>query len=167
VAKPGRTRGFTYLGIIFVIGLMGVLLASTGTIWSQSAQREKEKELIHVGNQFQRAIGRYYERSPGTVKRYPQSIEDLLYDKRYLSTQRYLRRMHTDPMTGKPEWGYVRAPDGGIMGVYSTSQAEPIKFANFRVGNERFAQAKRYAEWQFVYVPVAPAALATKAAAGK
>jgi type II secretory pathway pseudopilin PulG len=162
-----RARGFTYLGVIFVIGLMGVLLASSGTIWSQSAQREKEKELIHVGNQLRRAIGLYYERSPGTVKRYPQTIEDLLFDSRYLTMQRYLRRIYADPMTGKAEWGLVRAPDGGIMGVYSMSDAEPIKVGNFRMNNVRFTHAKRYGGWQFVYVPDTVAAQTQKPQARK
>lgn len=167
MAPSSRTRGFTYLGIIFVIGVMGVLLASTGTIWSQSAQREKEKELMHVGNQFRRAIGGYYERSPGTVKRYPQTIQDLLYDHRYLTTQRYLRRIYTDPMTDKAEWGYVRAPDGGIMGVYSTSEAQPVKIGNFRRDYEGFANAKRYADWHFVYVPTSVTAGTQKLSASR
>jgi type II secretory pathway pseudopilin PulG len=163
----GKVRGFTYLGIIFAIALMGVVLAATGTIWSHAAQRAKEIQLMHVGNQFTRAIGLYYERSPGTVKRYPLDLSELLLDSRYLTVQRYLRRIYADPITGKPEWGLVRAPDGGIMGVYSQSEVEPIKLGNFRKGNERFQNAKRYLDWRFVYVPATGASVGTKPVEGK
>ena len=160
MVHPTHSDGFTYLGVLFVIGLMGVLLASTGTVWTQSLKREKERELLHIGDQFISAIGRYYQRSPGTVKRYPSTLQDLLYDPRYLSTERYLRRIYVDPVTGKAEWGVVRATDGGIMGVFSRSSAEPLKRGNFSARHRHFNHAKRYSDWQFVYVPtpVAPGA---------
>jgi len=164
-ARPAQ--GFTYLGIIFAVAILGAVLAATGTIWSQSAQREKERELIHVGNQFRRAIGLYYERTPGIVKRFPPNLGELLLDTRNLTIQRYLRRLYTDPITGTAEWGYVRAPDGGIMGVYSLSEAEPVKSANFKKNNERFMNATRYTEWQFVYVPAIVTSVPAKPAAGK
>ena len=160
-------RGFTYLGALFAIGIMGAVLAATGTVFSQSAQREKERELLHVGNQFRRAIGLYYERTPGTVKRFPSAVDELLLDTRHLTVQHYLRRLHADPITGKVEWGYVRAPDGGIMGVHSLSEAAPIKSGNLRKNNESFVNAARYTEWQFIYVPATGAPVASKPAAGK
>jgi len=161
------TRGFTYLGTIFTIAIMGAVLAATGTIWSHAAQREKEKELIHIGNQFRRAIGLYYERTPGTVKRFPPSLNELLLDTRHLTVQRYLRRVYTDPITGGDEWGVVRAPDGGIMGVHSLSQAKPIKSGNFGKNNDHFVMAARYTQWQFTYVPATGPNATPKSALGK
>ena len=160
-------RGFTYLGALFAIGIMGAVLAATGAVFSQSAQREKERELLHVGNQFRRAIGLYYERTPGSVKRFPSALDELLLDTRHLTVQRYLRRLHTDPITGAAEWGYVRAPDGGIMGVHSLSVATPIKSGNFRKHNESFMNAARYTEWKFIYVPATGAPAASKPAAAR
>jgi hypothetical protein len=93
----------------------------------------------------------YYERSPGPVKRYPRSIDDLLKDDRFLGTQRYLRQNYVDPMTGKREWGLIRAPEGGIMGVHSLSQAAPFKRSGFPVALEAFSKADRYADWHFSY----------------
>jgi len=82
-------------------------------------QREKEAELIWIGNQFREAIGLYCQRSSGSVKRYPEKLEDLLEDRRFLNRQRYLRKIYADPVSAKAEWGLVQAPEGGIAGVYS------------------------------------------------
>src|SRR5215831_6762883 len=137
-------RGFTYVVAMFAVAIAGALLAAGSTVWSQSRQREKEKELLFVGAQFREAIRLYYERTPGTVKRYPQKLEQLLDDRRYLSLQRYLRRIYKDPMTGSSQWGTVAAPGGGIMGVYSLSDKAPLKSANFYSKNEGLAGVSHY-----------------------
>ena len=79
-------RGFTYLAVLFLVGLAGLGLATTSEFWSHARQREKEAELIWIGGQFRQAIGLYYHRSPGAVKRYPEKLEDLFYlhNKRHL-----------------------------------------------------------------------------------
>lgn len=154
----GKQRGFTYVAALLLVAALSVGLAATGEVWSQSRQRQKEAELIWVGEQFVSAIGLYYQRSPGTVKRYPEKLEDLLEDKRYVSRQRYLRRIYRDPITGKAEWNPVRAPDGGIMGVHSLSVRAPIK-RTFSDGTRG-----RYSDWQFVYVPPADVGSKTSAA---
>lgn len=151
-----RQRGFGYLGILFAIAIGSVALAGLGTLWSLERQREKELELLFIGAEFQRAIGMYYQRSPGSVKRYPRSIEDLLKDNRFLGVQRYLRKNYVDPMTGKREWGLIQAPEGGIMGVHSLSGDTTLKRANFPLVHEGFEKARHYREWQFVYRPFLP-----------
>jgi len=149
-------HGFTYIGLLLFIAIMGVGLAATGVVFHQQAQREKEKELLFAGGQVRHAIALYYELSPGGNKRFPQSFEDLLLDQRYAGMQRYLRRVYLDPMTGSKEWGLVRAPDGGIIGVFSSSENRPLKVDNFPPGDEDFKGKESYTEWKFVYaVPVA------------
>jgi len=145
--------GFTYLVAMFAVAVVGLLLAVTGEVWSQSRQREKEKELIFVGGQFRDAIALYYQRTPGAVKRYPETLQDLLEDRRYLSVQRYLRKIYADPVTGKREWGTVAAPGGGIMGVHSLSDQRPTKSSNFRTVDLILTGAQRYTEWKFTYEP--------------
>jgi type II secretory pathway pseudopilin PulG len=148
-----RQAGFTFLGLLFLISLMGIGMAVTGVVWQQDVQRDKERELLFIGDQFRQAIGNYYERTPGTVKAYPKSLEDLLQDKRYVTTQRHLRKIYLDPITGSHEWGLVRRPDGALIGIYSLSQDTPIKAAGFDPNDNQFQQAKQYADWKFVYVP--------------
>jgi len=151
--SPRYQAGFTYVAMLIAVAVIGVGLAATSEIWSQSRQREQEQELLFVGDQFRQAIALYYQRTPGAAKQYPAKLEDLLQDKRYLNTQRYLRKPYADPMTGKTEWGLVTAPGGGIMGVYSLSNASPIKRGGFRQRDRTFEGATTYQEWRFLYEP--------------
>ena len=150
---PGPQRGFTYLVAMFAVAVAGLLLAMTGEVWSQSRQRENERELLYIGGRFREAIGLYYQRTPGAVKRYPEKLEDLLEDKRYLSMQRHIRKIYSDPITGAPGWGTIAAPGGGINGVYSLSDRRPIKSGGFEAPEQGFTGASRYSDWRFVYEP--------------
>lgn len=151
-----RATGFTYLVMLFAVAITGVMLAAVGVVWHDDARRARENELLRIGGEFRRAVGLYYERTPGGVKRFPEKLEDLLRDHRYLSIQRYLRRIYHDPLTGQPTWGLVRAADGTIMGVHSLSRAAPRKSSGFAAEDSGFSAAKSYADWRFVYVPPLP-----------
>lgn len=146
-------RGFTYLGVLLLVAIMGAVLASTAAVWRTMSQRDKERELLFVGHEFRKAIGLYYERSPGGAKQYPKKLEDLLLDKRQTGVARYLRRLYVDPMTGKKEWGLIKGPGDTIRGVYSLSPETPIKTGNFDESDKDFAGKGSFAEWQFVYAP--------------
>ena len=148
-------EGFTYIGVLIVVAILSVTMAIAGTIWRTTKQRENERELIFVGDQYRRAIGQYYERSPG-AKQFPKSIDDLLFDRRYPNVQRYLRRPYSDPITGKAEWGLVLGPGGGIVGVYSLSDKEPHKRALFKERDAGLTAATRYSDWKFIYKPATP-----------
>lgn len=114
-----RQHGFTYLAVMVMVVTLGAGLAAYGEAASHAREREKQRELAWIGGEFREAIGLYYHRSPGGAKRYPETLEALLEDRRFLTRQRYLRRIYADPLSGKPQWGLVSAPQGGIMGVYS------------------------------------------------
>lgn len=146
-------RGFTYITVLILLFMLGLAQVKIAKVWQAEVRRAKETELLEIGDEFRRAIRSYYELSPGTVKRYPRSLNDLLEDQRFLGVTRHLRRIYLDPMTTKTEWGTIGAPDGGIMGVYSLSTDVPYKQANFKLINQNFTQAKSYRSWQFAYVP--------------
>lgn len=161
-----RQAGFTYLTVMFVIAILLGGLAIVGETWETSARREKEAELLFIGNQYRRAIGLYYLSTPGVVKAYPRQIEDLLKDPRQPGTVRHLRKLFPDPMTGKP-FVVIKGADGGVQGVASASDVAPLKVAGFRVRDAVFEGAQKYSEWKFIHTPpVAPAAPAKPAAAG-
>lgn len=145
---PTGSAGYTYVIVLLWVALAGIGLAVTGEVWRTSAQREREDELLFVGEEFRRAITTYYESSPG-VPTFPRSLAALLRDERHVGVRRHLRRVYVDPMTGRAEWGLVRQPDGGIVGVYSLSTAKPLRTGNFRGHQESFAGRQRYAEWVF------------------
>ena len=145
--------GFTYIGVLLAVAVMGLVLASFGTAASVVMQRERETELLFVGDQFRRAIASYYHGTPGPIKRYPARLEDLLEDRRGVAVVRHLRKMYRDPITGTPAWGLVHAPDGSVAGVYSQSIARPRKQANFREADIGLGGADSYMEWHFVFTP--------------
>ena len=145
--------GFTYLGILIAMALFGVALAATGDVWRTAAQREREQELLFVGNQFRNAFSTYYGFTPAGKPRYPRALEDLVEDNRFPVPRRHLRRVYADPMTGKPDWVLLDAPGGGIAGVQSRSEAKPLKTGNFAPPDVRFEGAERYSDWKFVFEP--------------
>ena len=145
-----RQGGFTYLGLLIVVAVMGAGAAAYGQIASHAAQREKEAELIFRGEQFRAAIASYYKKE----SRYPQALADLVEDKRYPMPVRHLRRVYEDPLSAKADWGLVESPEGGgVMGVYSKVEAVPIKVGNFSLANQAFEKAKTYSDWKFVHSP--------------
>ncbi|MGH7485182.1 MAG: type II secretion system protein, partial [bacterium] len=129
-----------------VVAALGTGLAAYGELASHAAQREKETQLLWIGEQFRQAIGLYYQRTPGAAKQFPQTLEDLLEDHRFLTRQRYLRRIYDDPFTAKPEWGLIAAPGGGIAGVHSLAEGRPVRLGEF-------SSAGSLSDWQFVYEP--------------
>jgi hypothetical protein len=58
---PSRQTGFTYLLLLFIVALTLTALSGLTVVWSQQAQRDKERELLAVGHEFRRAVERYYE----------------------------------------------------------------------------------------------------------
>lgn len=137
------------LALLFILAALGAGMAAVGTLWTTVAQREKEAELLFVGEQYRRAIESYQLRGPGSEKPYPPTLEALLEDRRFPMPVRHLRRLYPDPMTGRPEWGLVRDAEGGIVGVHSLAEGVPMKTAGFSPDQEGFEAATSYREWVF------------------
>lgn len=144
-----RETGFTYLGALFLIVLMGAALAGTGMLWSTASQRAKEKELLWVGSQYAQALRRYYQ-TPVEPRQYPLRLEDLLEDARLPDIRRHLRRLYSDPFTKSNDWGLMHDIQGRIVGVYSRFEGAPMKRAGFPPEWRAFEGRERYSEWQFV-----------------
>lgn len=149
LASERRAQGFTLLGLLFLVAGLGVATAAIGVVWQTVGQREKERELLFVGQEFRKALESYRSMGSPGGQRLPDSLEALIFDKRFPFTVRHLRRIYRDPMTGKAEWGLERDPGGGIAGVYSLSEGEPLQRAGFPDYLEGFAEAKSYREWVF------------------
>jgi type II secretory pathway pseudopilin PulG len=148
--RPRRTGagGFTYLGLLVLVALVGLLLAKAGEVASTAARREREAQLLWVGHQYRSAIGRYWSQR----RAYPTSLEDLLgAGPDAPIPARFLRSLYRDPMTGAVDWTLVQAPTGGIMGIASSSPRAPIKTGGFDAVDEDFQEAKTYGDWQFTF----------------
>lgn len=155
-------HGFSYLAVLLAITIIGISLASTGMVWHTTVRQERELELLFVGNQYRQAIGSFYSASPGPVKQYPQTIDDLLRDPRSPGVVRHLRKAYHDPITGSPDWGLIRNRNGQIIGVHSLSIERPLKQANFSGANRNFAKKDKYSDWLFTHLPSVPSAGANR-----
>lgn len=149
-----RVGGFTYLAVMAIVAIMGITLAVTGEVWHIALKREKERELLFVGDQFRRAINSYYAHTPASGHRQLKNLEELLRDPRHPSIQRHLRKIYADPISGRAEWGLVKGESGEIFGVHSLSEEEPLKKLNFSFKDKNFEDKMKYADWVFMQSPV-------------
>ena len=147
-----RTKclGFTYIGVLMLVAISGIGLAGVGIVWHQDAQREREKELLFIGEEYRKAIGSYYENSPEATKQYPKTLDDLILDNRFPVTKRHLRKLYADPFARENAWGLVMQ-QGKIIGVYSLSKQQPIKTFGFQPQYENFSSASEHSDWKFIY----------------
>jgi type II secretory pathway pseudopilin PulG len=143
--------GFTFIGLLVIIAISGIVLSAVGIVWQQDVQRTKEQELLYFGDQYRRAITHYYENSPGGAKQFPQKLSQLVLDKRFPTIKRHIRTLYPNPMSADKEWTLIKE-QGRIKGVTTASTAAPIKQAGFDDIYKDFDQAKSYADWQFVHI---------------
>lgn len=148
-----KAGGFTYLGILFAIAILGFAMAAGGMTWSMAARRERERQLLWTGDQYRRAIASYYSFGPPGVREFPRDFTDLLEDHRGPVMRRHLRRLYVDPVTDRFDWVVVRLPDSSIIGVASSSGQEPLKRTGFTDADSTFENAVCYCDWRFVYLP--------------
>ncbi len=148
VPRPS-SRGFTYIGLLVIIVIIGISLGAAGKYWQNVMLRDKEKELLFRGDQYRIALDRYILAVPGR-RMYPQRIKDLLKDPRSRIGKRHLRRKYPDPITGE-DFVLIKDPvTKRLIGVRSESDMEPLKKAGFPEHQKDFADKEKYSEWQFV-----------------
>lgn len=148
-----REGGFAYVWALLLVSLFAAMVALAQRVESSLLVREKELDLLHIGEEFRRAIREYHDNHPQLPERYPRSLEELTDPKGMLVPRRYLRRIYRDPMTGTTQWGLVKTPTGGITGVYSLSDSAPRKTHGFEKDLEHFSRARSYRDWVFSYDP--------------
>ncbi len=148
--SPRQCLGFTYVGLLIFVAVLGVIAAATVSAGALMQRRAAETELLAIGKEFRAAFKSYSDASGG-AKPYPLTLSALTKDERAPNPHRHLRKIYFDPLTGKDEWGIIEAPGGGIMGVYSLSTEKPIKIAEFDAEFAGFTGKKKYSDWVFAY----------------
>ena len=158
---PRRQQGYTYLGVLLIVLVLGMTLTGATLVADTVRRREKEQELIYAGQQYVDAIRSYYESGEGGVSAYPRSVADLLRDPRFPGVRRHLRKPWRDPMTPSGEWEVIFGEDGGIVGVRSRSRKAPLgrsptPQATENATTENATTGKpTYRDWQFRFEPAA------------
>jgi type II secretory pathway pseudopilin PulG len=149
--RSRKSRGLVLLALLIFVALASLATGLAAEVWATARQRDRETELLFVGDQYRRAIESYWRVTPGRVKSLPVSLEALLNDDRFPTPVQHLRRLYTDPITGEP-FVLVRLANG-IAGVQSPSKDAPLKTANFPLRYRQFEGAIAYEQWQFVFTP--------------
>lgn len=147
-------KGFTLMAVLFLIAGFGVAMAALGTLWQTHVQREKEAELLFIGDQYRQALESYRASRKAGEPIAPKKLEALLEDYRDLRLIRHLRKLYRDPFTGSENWGLVRDEQGGITAIHSQSERKPFKTGNFLPRYESFSTAENYRDWRFQADPV-------------
>ena len=144
-----RVRGYALMAAL--VALVVVSLASVVAVRRASvdAQRERERQLLWVGNQFRMALQSYFAVNPqGGFQQYPKTLEDLVRVGRGPVEHHHLRQLYTDPLTGKMDW--VLEMDGGrIVGLHSPGTGKPLLHSGLGAVGSAFQHAKTYADWHF------------------
>ena len=148
-ASTHQQRGVVLL-MVLVFVLITTLGASTLVQMHQTqTQRDKEEQLLFVGDQFRRAIASYYNTfPPGTARSLPKSLDVLVNDDRFPTPIHHLRRIYPDPMTGKADWQLIREGTG-IGGIRSRSDHATMKKQGFGKEYKEFEEKGIYSDWKF------------------
>lgn len=148
------------MGLLMVIAIAGIGMAGVGIVWHQESQREREKQLLFIGAEYRKAIGSYFENSPSGVKQYPQTLQELVLDKRFPTIKRHIRQLYADPFAKENQSWNLVLEQGQIRGVYSNAELTPIKKFGFASTEESFSEAATYNDWRFIYAPGAGSSIA-------
>jgi type II secretory pathway pseudopilin PulG len=97
--KRNRQSGYALLVILLMVTLMAIALAAAVPAIKTQIRREQEIELQHRGNEYVKAIQKYYHK----FGRYPASVEQL----ESTNNLRFLRRRYKDPITDKDDWKII------------------------------------------------------------
>jgi hypothetical protein len=143
------------MAALFMITIMGIMLAAAGQSMRTIMKREKEKELIFRGLQYRDAFERWSKKGV-PLKDLKDLVEPTVSSNIDRSKDRLLRKLYKDPMTEDGKWKTLPNPPDPIQGIYgvaSTSNEEPLKQGkeSFPEVIKNFEGKKKYSEWEFVY----------------
>src|SRR5260370_5131470 len=100
-------QGYVLLAVMLLVTLLLIALAIEAPRLAQQVKREREEELIHRGQEYSRAIKKFYIASGG---RYPTSLEQL----ENTNNKRFLRKRYKDPVTGKDDWRIIHVGEAHL-----------------------------------------------------
>jgi type II secretory pathway pseudopilin PulG len=100
--------GYMLLVLMIAVAVLTIVLSGVAYNYRRSLQRDREVEMIHRGEQYERAVRRYFHKNG----RYPTTIEQL----ESTNNIRYLRKRYKDPMSADGEWKIAHITDIKLKG---------------------------------------------------
>ena len=146
--RHSRMGGFTYMGLIILVAVLGLVGAATLKAHTLLQRAAAEKELLEIGAEFQEAFRSYAVATPRGQINLPRSLDDLLLDQRKPTVVRHLRKIYVDPVTGQKKWGEVKG-NGFLLGVHSLSERRPLKRKNFDMRFRDMDNRDKLSDWRF------------------
>lgn len=146
------SQGFAYLAVLFMVAALSISMGVVASHEHTVQTREKERDWLFMGGQYQRAIASYYQQSPNGLNELPATVDDLILDKRFLAPVRHLRQAYADPLTGE-DWGLVRHEDGKLSGVYSRSQQSILIISQVQLLDVDTSAIQTHADVVFEFKP--------------
>jgi type II secretory pathway pseudopilin PulG len=164
--------GFTYIGALVMVVIMGIMLSQGALYWSTRMQQEREDELLYKGVQIQEAMRKWYgfklpppagtppppATPPAKARGSLPDLEALVVDPSSASKEHLIRPSVLkvrDPVTNKEsEWVlWKNVATGRNEGVFLKSESIPRKQANFPYDLEPqdFEGKAKYSEWIFIF----------------
>jgi len=141
----------TLIELIVAISIMMILTTAVLPVARLTIKREREKELRHDLWEMRDAIDRYKDAADrglfqiklGT-EGYPPDLDTLVKGVDIGGKKvRFLRRIPTDPMTGKTEWGQRSMQDD----PQSTSWGGQNVFDVYTQSQDTALDGTKYVEW--------------------
>ncbi len=106
VRRTGSRRkdsGYMLLVLMLAVAVLTITMLGVARNYRRSILRDREVEMIHRGEQYERAVKRFYKKNG----RYPTSLEQLEDNNKI----RYLRKRYKDPMSPDGTWQLVHLSD--------------------------------------------------------
>jgi general secretion pathway protein G len=128
------SRGFTFVEIIVVTAILGILATGALPLARVSMKRQREVEYKRTLREVRTAIDQFKDWADRGLlaqteinfgsENYPSSLEQLVEGVLYANDasgrkKKFLRKIPVDPFTGSTDWGkraYQDAPDSKVWG---------------------------------------------------
>jgi general secretion pathway protein G len=149
--RRSSQRGMTLIELIVAISIMMILTTAVLPVARLTIRRDREKELRRDLWEMRDAIDRYKDAADrglfqiklGT-EGYPPDLDTLVKGVDIGGKKvRFLRRIPTDPMTGKTEWGQRSMQDD----PKSTSWGGQNVFDVYTQSQDTALDGTKYIEW--------------------
>lgn len=99
----GKESGYMLLFLMLAVALLTITMLGVARNYRRSIVRDREVEMMHRGDQYARAVKRFYKKNGS----YPTSLEQL----EKTNNIRYLRKRYKDPMSPEGAWKLAHLTD--------------------------------------------------------